>query len=121
MKKLTLVLFSLCLVLLLPSCKSALLLTDLTPLKKHMPLTESRQTLGDRMDPKETIEISEIPNKKVVVDVYPMSNGAHTSFYFIAYVDDKLVYWGYPYEFGRHKDEMINKIGEIAWKKFEDK
>ncbi len=34
--------------------------------------------------------------------------------YMLVFLDDKLVYWGYPHEFARHPDPKINKLGEIA-------
>lgn len=51
----------------------------------------------------------------VQVDVYRMSEGASDdSYYFIGFVNGKLVYWGYPHEFARIGDSTVNEIGKKA-------
>lgn len=36
------------------------------------------------------------------------------SYYYLAFKDDKLLYFGMPYELTRHSNELISKIGEEA-------
>jgi hypothetical protein len=51
---------------------------------------------------------------KVQVCTYRLSSGDYSSDYFLAFRDEKLVYWGYPHEFARSTDPTINEIGEKA-------
>ena len=42
-------------------------------------------------------------------------HGANTKeLYYYAFQDDKLVYWGYPYQFTRNENALIQEIGEEA-------
>lgn len=34
--------------------------------------------------------------------------------YIAVFENDKLLYWGHPYEFNRHPDPRLNEIGRIA-------
>jgi|GEM_PF-910426 len=36
------------------------------------------------------------------------------SYYYLAFQDDKLLYFGMPFELTRHSNELISKIGEEA-------
>ncbi|MBS1537425.1 MAG: hypothetical protein JST20_06715 [Bacteroidetes bacterium] len=51
---------------------------------------------------------------KFIIHVYVLSLGDYKSDYFLAFRNDKLVYWGYPHEFARSSDPYLNEIGKIA-------
>ena len=53
------------------------------------------------------------------VQVYALSMGNVTSDYLLAFKNDKLIYWGYPYEFMRHSDPAIVEIGRWTVEKIE--
>ncbi|MBK9249027.1 MAG: hypothetical protein IPM69_13155 [Ignavibacteria bacterium] len=46
--------------------------------------------------------------------VYILSIGDYKSDYFLAFRNDRLIYWGYPHEFARSSDTYINEIGKEA-------
>jgi hypothetical protein len=35
--------------------------------------------------------------------------------YFYAFKDEKLIYWGYPYQFRKNGTELIREIGDEAF------
>ena len=51
---------------------------------------------------------------KFTIHVYVLSLGDYKSDYFLAFRNEKLVYWGYPHEFARSSDPYLNEIGKIA-------
>ena len=60
-------------------------------------------------------ELTEIKDMSIKVRVFSRKEGY--SQVYVAFVDNRLYYWGYPYEFNRHSDPLINKIGHLAYKK----
>ena len=54
------------------------------------------------------------PSGRVTVLVYELSIGDYKSDYFLAFGNDKLLYWGYPHEFARSSDIYLNDVGRIA-------
>lgn len=65
------------------------------------------------------IDIKYITDKKVNVKICFEAVAEMQSLYFIAFVDGKLLYWGYPYKFAVHTDPFINKIGKLAYDIYE--
>ncbi len=59
------------------------------------------------------------PSKKYFVQVYDIHVGNYNSDYFAVYENEKLLYWGYPYEFNRHPDPLLNEIGKTAVAEYE--
>jgi hypothetical protein len=55
----------------------------------------------------------------VEVHSYILSSGDYRSNYFLAYRDGRLIYWGYPHEFARSKDPLLNEIGRKAVNRLE--
>jgi hypothetical protein len=100
------------------SCKMGITYSTLYPLKKGMSEWEARSTLDNTSKHIYSFELKEIENKKVVVDVYKLMIGDYQSIYFIAYVDEKLIYWRFPHEFAKHKDILINDIGRFAYERY---
>jgi hypothetical protein len=46
------------------------------------------------------------------VDSYVLNVGGYRSDYFLAYESGMLMFWGYPHEFARSKNETINQLGK---------
>jgi|JI10StandDraft_1071094.scaffolds.fasta_scaffold306552_3 hypothetical protein len=59
------------------------------------------------------------PTVKVKVLVFELALGSYNSVYFLAFKDDKLLYWGYPHEFARVSDPFLNQIGRVAVEEYE--
>ena len=65
------------------------------------------------IEPKANINLDD----SISVEVYDMSSGSYKSDYYISYKHNKLVYWGYPHEYGREKDPLLNRIAKEATEK----
>lgn len=79
-----------------------------------MPVTEVAETVSH--EPENTFEIS-LPSKPTVkyfVEQYIIAFGDYKSVYFVVYEGGKMLYWGYPLEFNRHPDALLNEIGRTA-------
>ncbi len=61
-----------------------------------------------------TILLHSDPTAKLLIHVYILSVGDYKSDYFLAFRNDRLVYWGYPHEFARSSDPYLNEIGKVA-------
>jgi hypothetical protein len=61
-----------------------------------------------------TISLPSDASAKLLVHTYILSIGEYKSDYFLAFRNDKLVYWGYPHEFARSSDPYLNEIGKVA-------
>lgn len=66
--------------------------------------------------PENTFEITlpSSPNKRYFVEQYLIAFGDYKSVYFCVYEGGKMLYWGYPLEFNRHPDAVLNEIGRTA-------
>ena len=49
------------------------------------------------------------------VIVYRLALASNTSDFYIIFENDKVIYWGHPYEFKRHPDQTLNDIGKAAY------
>jgi hypothetical protein len=45
---------------------------------------------------------------------YVVASGGAKSDYLLAFVDGQLYFWGYPHEFARSKEPLVNAIGRAA-------
>jgi hypothetical protein len=64
--------------------------------------------------PCEVMEVN-AESKKYDVEVYRVANGLYRSNYFVVYdAAGKLIYWGYPNEFSRSENKLLNLIGAQA-------
>jgi hypothetical protein len=52
-----------------------------------------------------------VGDESIRIDVYPMHASNYYGDYFLLYVDDKLRFWGYPYEYSRSSDSLISNAG----------
>ena len=62
-----------------------------------------------KVDPKKVFQWT-MPETgdSVVVQSYLLRSGDYHSTYFIAYRNDSLIFWGYPHQFARSSDPVIN-------------
>jgi hypothetical protein len=87
-------------------------LTDVGNLRKGMTVEEARASLP--LPAKSEFPIQVNAGGDVRVCTYILSSGDYHSNYFLAFRDNKLLIWGYPHEFARSADPLINEIGEKA-------
>ena len=102
------------------SACAKLTLTHVSNLRKGMTIQESQTSLN-RSYQREFILNNISSTDKIIVRLYILSSGDYESNYFLAFVNDKLIFWGYPHEFARSQDELINKIGSEAVKQLQER
>ena len=98
------------------SCAPQMKLSDVGKLRKGMTIIESQRLT--KISPKFTFAFDTIEGA-IEVHSYILSSGDYGSNYFLAYKNNRLIYWGYPHEFARSKDPLLNEIGEKAVGKLE--
>jgi len=93
-------------------------LSDVAKLRKGMTVEESQRFT--RISPKHIfiLDTSE-GGDTIEVHSYILSSGNYGSNYFLAYRNNQLIYWGYPHEFARSRDPLLNEIGQRAVRKSE--
>lgn len=101
------------------SCGGSSGMTVKTLLKMQRGMPESAYN-NLLVDEKLTTEftLDDIPGKKVKIKVFIKQESEIGYTFFVAFVDDMLYYWGYPYEYARHSDPLINEIGKKAYDKY---
>ena len=88
-------------------------------LRKGMTVQESQQVTN--ISPKYIFSLDLSDGDEITeVHSYILSSGDYTSNYFLAYQNNLLIYWGYPHEFARSKDPLLNEIGRKAARKLEN-
>lgn len=58
---------------------------------------------------------------KVELIVSKIAFGGSLQYYMFAFYDNKLIYWGFPQEYTKENDLLINQIGEIGAKIIHEK
>ncbi len=97
-------------VLFLASC-SSFELSDANKLQKGMTSAQVLNTVSKGPDKTFDIRIPSRPNMQYTIYQFTLKLGGITADYVAAFSDDKLLYWGHPYEFNRYPDPVINEIG----------
>lgn len=64
-----------------------------------------------------TINLKSDPSRAFKVLLFDLQLGDITADYLAVFENDKLLYWGYPYEFNRHPDPLLNEISRVALEK----
>lgn len=64
----------------------------------------------------ELYNVKEIENSEVLIvnRIYTPKLGYDEVYYILAFEDNKLIYWGLPYEFANHPEMKIKEIGKFA-------
>ncbi|MGA2546382.1 MAG: hypothetical protein ABSF43_07540 [Rectinemataceae bacterium] len=99
--------------LLLMSCVT-MSLYDAGNLKKGMTAEEVKAVLPVAPKYSFPVETEESNPQVIVVNTYILSTGSYASNYYLAFRGDHLFFWGYPHEFARSSDPLINDVGEKA-------
>lgn len=107
--KINIFLISLSLIIL--SCANNLTLSKISPLRKAMAEEEVNSIIQTETNREFSIKID---STKEIIDVrtYTLSSGSYDSNYLLCYKENKLLFWGYPHEFARSNDKIINEIGK---------
>lgn len=88
-------------------------LWHLAKLRQGMTVEESQKVTNK--SPKHTFFLDGLEgNDTIEVHAYILFSGAYGSNYFLVYRNKRLIYWGYPHEFARSKDPVLNEIGRKA-------
>lgn len=96
-------------IILLVGCSTAMKFSNLDSLRLGMSHSAASQSLSAK--PTKTFQ-AKVSNKSYTVDVYRVMNGEYSANYFLAYdASGNLVYWGYPNEFERSQNVILNEIG----------
>lgn len=99
--------------LLLPllSCVENIHMRDLVKLRMGMSPGEPPALM--EVSPKKVFQWSmSTTGDSIIVQSYILASGDYNSSYFLAYRNDSLIFWGYPHEFARSSDPLINQIGK---------
>jgi uncharacterized protein YcfL len=99
-------------ILLLAGCVSTMKFSNLDCLRLGMSRSVAAQALSAQ--PCKTFAMN-VDNKNYTIEVYYVMNGEYSAKYFLAYdANGKLIYWGYPNEFERNQNVVLNEIGAEA-------
>jgi hypothetical protein len=99
--------------ILLASC-SSFELSDANKLQKGMTTEQVLNTVSKGPDNIFDIRIPSRPSMQYTIYQFTLKLGGIKADYLAAFNDDKLLYWGHPYEFNRYPDPVINEIGREA-------
>lgn len=106
-------------------CSSSLIscfrftLVDANAIQKGMARSEVAKIVTKGPVKEFEIRLNSAQSNKYFVQFYEIASGGFLSDYFAVYENDKLLYWGYPYEFNRHPDTKLNEIGKELVAEFE--
>lgn len=104
-------------ILFLISC-AQITLRQVGKLRKGMTVEESQKVTT--VPPKYTFPLGMIKGEGAIeVHSYILTSGNYRTNYFLAYRNGRLIYWGYPHEFARSKDPLLNEIGRKAVSRLE--
>ncbi len=101
------------LLLVLLSCAPSIQIHDVAKIRMGMSPDESVAVMGT--PPRHVYEWS-LPETgdPIVVQSYLLTSGDYGSTYLLAYRNGSLIFWGYPHEFTRSSNPILNQIGKEA-------
>jgi hypothetical protein len=114
-------LFSFVIVLLLTSCIPTLTLSEVSNLRKNMSPVEASEVASVKPDFEFTFPNPDNSDSNILVHTHKLSSGTYKSDYLFMFIDEELYFWGYPHEFSRSTDSLINLIGKLTVKELEKK
>ena len=93
-------------------CIQTLTLHDVSFLRKEISIAEAKKL--SKINPKYEFKIKnpDNPDDEISVLVYELSSGSMKSNYFYFFLNKKLEFWGYPHEYARSSDKLINYVGK---------
>lgn len=104
--------------IILTSCNH-ITINDVNNIQKGMSRTQVQTIVSTKAVKEFTIALSSRPDSRYFIQVFSFFVEEYQSDYFIVYENEKLLYWGYPYEFNRHPDPLLNDIGKTAVAEYE--
>jgi hypothetical protein len=90
---------------------SAFTLSDTNKLTKGMSVEHVLGVVSKGPVDEFDINLPSDPRTTLHVLQFNLKNGGTSGDYYLVFKDDKLMYWGYPYEFNRYPDPTFNEIG----------
>lgn len=112
MTKFKIVTFSFCLLLLMSSCGNGLVSRNNLKLSKGTDFSVF-QAENIKYDGKLVLSKLNVRTKdNYVVFVTRISGTLEDELYYYAFKNDKLLYWGQPYMFARHENEILRDIAD---------
>jgi hypothetical protein len=114
--KISFITISICLIL---SCANNLTLSKISTLRKNI----TEQEVNSIIQTESKYEFSiQIDSSKEIINVktYILSSGSYDSNYLLCFKENKLYFWGYPHEFSRSNDKIINEIGKKSVEKINE-
>lgn len=117
--KFTVALLTLVLALLMFGC-SAFTLSDTNRLVKGMSVDQVLGVVSKGPEDEFNVNVPSDPRTTFHVLLFELKHGGVSGNYYLVFKDDKLFYWGYPYEFNRYPDPTYNELGEAVVKRLDD-
>lgn len=106
-------LFVLLVVFGLTACMSSIDILALDHLKRGMTREAASKALD--VEPRQTFVYQPMKRSATRVDIYLLANGDYTANYLLAFnSQNQLIYWGYPSDFARSKNPLLNSVGRAA-------
>lgn len=101
-------------VFMLYSCKTSISVSDLTELQKGMNESQVASQLDRKPDNSFSIESG--TGETIKVQIFRLATGDYDSVYLVSFRNGELIWWGYPHEYARENNDLLNKIAEEAAK-----
>jgi hypothetical protein len=112
------IVFVLSFILISCSTPSGMSVKTLLKMKRGMPEKAYNALLeNEKMETEFTLD--DIKGKNVKIKVFKKTESEIGYTFFVTFIDDMLYYWGFPYEYARHNEPLINEIGRKALSKYE--
>lgn len=86
-------------------------ITDTNKFYKGMSATKVLESVPIKPTDEFNIKVPSDPNTLFYVLQFDLHHGGIAADYFLLFKGPKLLYWGYPYEFNRYPDPVLNEIG----------
>lgn len=100
----------------LQSCTS-FTLTDANLFQKGMSEAKVLDDVSKSPEEMFPISLKSDPSRSFRVLLFKLKLGSTDADYIAVFEQDKLFYWGHPYEFNRYPDPVMNEIGTLVEEK----
>jgi hypothetical protein len=107
-------------VVLIIACVPTLSLSDVSNLRKGMNPAKAEEISTIEPEYMFNFKNSQTNEDNILVHVYELTSGTYDSNYFYMFINNELHFWGYPHEYARSSDTLINEIGKLTVKKIEE-
>lgn len=107
-------------VVLIIACVPTLTLSDVSNLRKGMNPVKAEQLSTIAPEQMFNFKNPHTDEENILVQVYEITSGTYDSNYFYMFINNELYFWGYPHEYARSSDTLINEIGKLTVNKIEE-